>query len=355
MKKAIYLLLLLLIVFTGCSKEEEKAQNNKQRDSSTEEKAVPDGEEEAEKALKNIFPLTGMKTDEEADNRIIGIMVNNHTLARPQSGLSSADMVFEILAEGKITRLLALYQSKIPDVVGPVRSAREYYFKLANAYNALYVYHGAANFVNDMIINRGIEHLNGSIYDNDGNLFKREAFRKAPHNSYLQVDAVYDVAEGKGYEVTSSFEGLEFLDEKEVVSLSGEPANHVEIVYSANNPMEIVEFAYDEASGKYTRFNDREKTVELNTDEAVQVENIFIVETHHEVIDDAGRRAIDLASGGNAYLIQKGNVQKVQWENQDGKIIPVIDGKPAGFVPGKTWINIIPSAPGIEQSVTISN
>lgn len=353
MKRAVYLLLLLLVVFAGCSKEEEKAQNNEERENSTEEKAVPDVE--GEDISKNIFPLTGIKTNEAADNRIIGVMINNHTLARPQSGLSSADMVFEILAEGRITRFLALYQSELPDVIGPVRSAREYYFELANAYNALYVYHGAANFVNDMIINRGIEHLNGSIYDNDGNLFKREAFRKAPHNSYLQTGAVYDVAQGKGYEVDSSLEPMEFLSAYDASELSGEPAGHVEIVYSRSNPMEIVEFDYDEASGKYTRYNDREKTVGLNTDEAVQVENVLIAETSHEVIDDAGRRAIDLTSGGNAYLIQKGNVQKVQWENRDGKIIPVKDGDPVGFAPGKTWINIIPSNPGIEKSVTISN
>lgn len=352
MQKAIFLLLLVLIVFTGCSKEEEKVQDNERRETSAEEKSVPDKEAEASNYAA---PLTGVESNKVANNRIIGIMVNNHSSARPQTGLSSADMVFEILAEGKITRFLALYQSDLPEVVGPVRSAREYYFELANGYDALYIYHGAAAFINDMIINRGIEHLNGSIYDNDGNLFERVDFRKAPHNSYLQAGAVYDVAKRKGYDVTSSVEPLEFLDEKEIDELSGEPANHVEIVYSADNPMEIVEFDYDKTSGKYTRYNDREKTVEKDTGEAIQVENVFIAEAHHEVIDEAGRRAIDLESGGSAYLIQKGNAQKVQWENREGKIIPVKDGKPLGFAPGKTWINIIPSNPGIEHSVTISN
>src|SRR5699024_5807754 len=97
------------------------------------------------------YPLTGIHADDEVKERIVAVMVNNHKLARPQSGLSKADIVFEILAEGDITRFLALFQSDKPDVVGPVRSARDYYFKLAKQYDALYVYHGAANFVNDMI------------------------------------------------------------------------------------------------------------------------------------------------------------------------------------------------------------
>src|SRR5699024_12217957 len=115
---------------------------------------------------------------------IVGVMVNNHQEARPQSGLSKADIVFEILAEGSITRFLALFQSEQPDVVGAVRSAREYYANLADGYGALYVYHGAADFVDDMIAIWGCEHLKGSFYDNVGLFFKWIDFRSAPHNSY---------------------------------------------------------------------------------------------------------------------------------------------------------------------------
>src|SRR5699024_10306702 len=137
------------------------------------------------------------------DRRPGSVMVNNHQAARPQSGLSKADLIFEILAEGSITRFLAIFQSEQPEIVGPVRSAREYFFELAQGYDALYVYHEAANFINDMIINRGIDHLSGAMYDNDEYLFKRESFRNAPHNSYLLFDAVYYVSKSKGYDIIS--------------------------------------------------------------------------------------------------------------------------------------------------------
>ncbi|WP_164670138.1 DUF3048 domain-containing protein [Virgibacillus doumboii] len=351
MRKLLFLLFILMFfLLAACSDEEQSAEDSESKENAVEEKEkAPEAPEKS-----NTFPLTGIKTDQKVNDRIVSVMVNNHTKARPQTGLSKADIVFEILAEGQITRFLAMFQSEKPDVVGPVRSAREYYFELANGYNALYVYHGAANFVNDMIKNRGIEHLNGSLHDDDGYLFKRESFRQAPHNSYLLFENVYDAAKDKGYEVTHDYEPLPFLAGGEVKNISGEAANHVEIVYS-DNPMEIVEFEYDESSGKYTRFSDREKTVELNSEEPIQVENVFIVETHHEVIDDAGRRAIDITSGGNGYLIQKGKIQEVQWENRNGRIIPVKNGQPVGLVPGKTWINVVPSNPGIAQSVNVTN
>src|SRR5690625_6964046 len=73
----------------------------------------------------------------------------------------------------------------------------------------------------------------------------------------------------------------------------------------------------------------------------------------HEVIDKEGRRAIDLESGGNGYLIQKGKVKTVEWENSDGRIVPTKNGEEIGLVKGQTWINIIPTSSGLDNSVTI--
>jgi len=353
MRKWILLLVAVSMLFLlgACS---DKTDKDSDPEEEVEEVTEPEQVEEAEEPqYSNIYPFTGIQTNEDVSNRAVGVMVNNHTKARPQTGLSQADIVFEILAEGMITRFLAIFHSEQPEVVGPVRSAREYYFDLANRYNALYIYHGAAGFVNDMLDNRGIDHLDGAIYDNDGNLFKRESFRVAPHNSYLLFGNAHKVASDIGYEVSAEHKPLPFLTDAEIETINGDIANHVEIVYS-NKPMNIVEYEYDPTTEKYNRYNDGEMTVELNTNEPIQVDNIFIIETYHEVIDDAGRRAIDFYDGGNAYLIQKGKVQKVEWENQDGQLVAVKDGKVIGFVPGKTWINVVPTNPGMDNSVTIT-
>src|SRR5690625_3645483 len=223
---------LLLIFIIGCSKKEDVVEDNESNDNNLKEN------EQQEPTFSGTFPLTGIATNEDTNQRIVSVMINNHPVARPQSGLSQADIVFEILAEGGITRFLALYQSEQPEIVGPVRSAREYYFELATGYDALYVFHGAANFVYDMIRDQGVENLNGAVHDNDGHLFKRESFRKAPHNSYLLYDAVYDVAESNGYDIISTIEPLHFLEND--ATISGETANQVIVKYPGRDRKSVV-------------------------------------------------------------------------------------------------------------------
>lgn len=356
-KARLFILLLLIIgiALVGCKKKEEteENENNNNNNNEPELNLTEDNNEDEiveEEEFKYVYPLTGIKTNEDVSNRPVGVMINNHPAARPQSGLSKADLVFEILAEGATTRFLALFQSEMPDIVGPVRSAREYYFELARDYDALYVYHGAANFVNDMIINRGIEHLNGAYHDNDQKLFKRESFRKAPHNSYLLMDNAYDFAQAKGYEITSNLQALDFLPEEEEL-IKGSQANHAKIGYIGKQPYYRVEYKYDEESKAYIRSSDGVEDKELNDDSPLLAHNLLILETYHEVFDNDGRRKIDMKSSGKALLLQRGKMQEVTWENRDGIILPVKDGEVLPLVPGKTWINVVPS---LEQSVEIS-
>ncbi|MFC0302183.1 DUF3048 domain-containing protein [Virgibacillus soli] len=349
-KVTIALVLLLLLITMGCKKDTAK----EREDASNDQMKQEEKSKENQDGLKHTYPFTGLQTTKSIDTRPVGVMINNHAKARPQSGLAQADITFEILAEGNITRFLSIFQSEQPKVVGPVRSAREYYFELAKGYHALYIYHGAAKFVDQMIKDRSIEHLNGAIYDNDKVLFKRESFRKAPHNSYLQYEAVEDTAEKLGYTMKDDLKPLPFLNEEESEHISGDAYKKAEIVYY-KNPKTTVTYEYDATKEKYIRFSDGTKTIDMETEKPVELDNVFILETPHHIMDDAGRRKIDIQSGGQAYLLQKGKVQKLQWKNDEGYILPVKDGKPIGFVPGKTWINIVPDNPGLKEEVTLSN
>lgn len=331
----------LLAMLFGCNKDEKKEVGNEGKDNQTSQKETP---------AQHIYPFTGVETDEDIDHRPIAVMINNHQTARPHAGVVDADIVFEILAEGDITRFLALFHSEFPEVVGSVRSAREYYFELAQGYDAIYTYHGAANFVNDMIKDRNIDHLNGSVYDNDQHLFKRDPARKAPHNSYVLLDAAYEVAEQKGYDITTDISPLEFTDE---ATMDGEDATRIEIGYNGSNPAHLVSFSYDEQSQTYARSEDGTQTKDVTTEAPIEVENIMIIETAHRVFDSEGRREVDLTSGGNGYLVQQGVIQEMEWENKDGQLIPTKDGQVIPFVQGKTWVNVIPSDPGLQSSVRV--
>ena len=70
-----------------------------------------------------------------------------------------------------------------------------------------------------------------------------------------------------------------------------------------------------------------QQTVDYDTEDPVLIDNVLIVETKHRIIDNSGRRDIDITAGGKAFLIQKGKKIDVEWKNVDGRIIPYKDGK----------------------------
>src|SRR5690625_7996972 len=93
-----------------------------------------------------------------------------------------------------------------------------------------------------MIDERRIEHIDGALHDNGGNLFKRESFRQAPHNSYLPIAAVYDEAEAKGYDITQDYQALPCMKKSD--KITGEHAYGATIAY-ATDGQNTVTFDYD--------------------------------------------------------------------------------------------------------------
>ncbi|MGE6259878.1 DUF3048 domain-containing protein [Heyndrickxia sporothermodurans] len=296
---------------------------------------------------KYYYPLTGLEANEESNDRAVSVMINNHPKARPQSGLTEADIVYEVLAEGDITRFLAIFQSKKPQRIGPVRSARDYFIKLAKGYDSLYIAHGYSPEARKMLKNEYIDNINGMQYD--GTLFKRSSDRKAPHNSYISFENILKGAKQKNYKMEPAPETLNFAQDEDNNQSSAQKADHILIHYS-NNASFNAEYKYNEKLLNFERYSGNEQTIDLESKKPVLIDNLFIVEMKHKIIDSYGRRGIDLISGGKAYLIQKGTFKEVEWRNANGKIIPYENGIPSKLVPGKTWINIVPSL----KDVTIS-
>jgi hypothetical protein len=343
MKKWAVALAAILVLLSGCSHKETTKQIVK--------KPKPSVVKEEPKETKYYFPLTGIASDTKTDGRAIAVMVSNHPKARPETGLNKADIVYEILAEGDITRFLAVFQSEHPEKVGPVRSARPYYIELAKGLGAFFVAHGFSPDAKKMLDSGYIDNINGMFYD--GTLFKRASFRKAPHNSYITYENMLKGASLKHYSMANTPPAFQFMTEEESKNISGDPAKSVMISYSGSH-MSDSTFVYDEASGKYKRYSSGEQTIDLETKAPILADNIFIVEAVHRIVDSSGRRVIDFKSGGNAYLLQKGKVNKVSWEFRNGRIVPVKDGKEVPFVPGHTWVNVVPTTPGLAKSVSIN-
>ena len=340
-------ILMLSFLFVGCSNNEEEA--NEKPLVSNEEK---EEQETEELTYKYVYPLTGEGTNEVIKQRAIAVMINNHTSARPHSGLQDADLVYEVLAEGDITRFLAIYHSNQPTKIGPIRSARDYYIELAKGYDSIYVAHGYSPDAYDLIQKNYIDSINGMQYD--GTLFYRTKDRKAPHNSYSTFENIIKGAEQKDYEIGTNPPSLHFLNEEEIQALQGNNIEKISIQFSSGSAYNS-EYLYDKELKKYKRYSKNVQTVDFDTKEEILIDNLFVVETKHEIIDSEGRRNIDLTSGGKAYLFQKGIMQEVEWMNKDGQIVPSINKKEIGLIPGQTWITFVPTNPGISTIVTGSN
>lgn len=343
-----WLALLIVLLLTACSKEDEVVS----ADNPTDIEEVPDVEEQIEEpVLPYISPFTGVRSEEEFTHRPVLVTINNHPHARPQSGISDADMIYELLAEGQVTRLLGLFQSNLPEEIGPVRSARDYFINIAKGLDAFYIAHGYSPEAKQMLENRVVDNLNGMQYD--GILFWRSKERVAPHNSYISAENIKIGAEKVNAELGMTKEyPFSFYDSAEDVTI-GTMATTIDVRYGQGESFHHI-YTYDAANAVYERQSNKEQTIDKANGEVVKIANILFLEADHRTIDSVGRQAIDLASGGKAYLFQAGVMKEIEWENKEGILVPIENGEIAKLVPGKTWIHVVQTKPGISSSVTFT-
>ncbi|KZE37765.1 hypothetical protein AV656_09545 [Bhargavaea cecembensis] len=322
------------VLLAGCAK------------SAVDEPINPDAEneEKPDEAFAEVTytaPYTGLEMETEPDMRPVLATINNHPKARPQSGLSEADVIYEMLAEYEVTRLLALYQSEMPDRIGPIRSARDYFIELAGGHGALYIAHGHSPEAKSLLDSGAVDHLNGIRYE--GTLFLRSKDRKAPHNSYITGDAVFNGAMDSGFRMDNPKDPDWRFDTDPPAG--GEEATEADVTYGRFTNFNS-RYVYDPQNASYKRFTGGEETVDASGNTPVRLANVLILEVPHRVIDDQGRRSLDLAAGGKASVLRNGLVYQASWQLRDG-IPTVMDGdQPFDLAPGKTWIHLVPDISG---------
>ncbi|PTQ55304.1 MAG: hypothetical protein BSOLF_2465 [Candidatus Carbobacillus altaicus] len=341
----IWIAVLLIVMLSGCQKKTDET-TNPQTDSNAEEQVVHTGEENPDEHIEKnpeadlpyIAPLTGLPSDMPTDRRIVMVMVENSPAARPQSGLDQADIVYEVLVEGGITRFAAFYQSKVPDTIGPVRSIRPYFLELGQGYDAIMAHAGGSTEALKIIAAQGLPSLNAV---NDGAAdpyFWRSNLRKAPHNLYTDLDHLFAMIEKKKYRTQSVPPTFHFLDGAPPVG--GDRAQSVEIPYNANYK---VVYKYDEGSKRYDRYIGKTPHTDLTTGETLYTTNVVVLFAKHRVLDKEGRLAVNVTTGGKGYLFMQGKAYAVHWENVQGILRLFYDnGAEVAYTPGTTWIEIVP-------------
>ncbi|NDL66620.1 DUF3048 domain-containing protein [Anaerotalea alkaliphila] len=321
---------------------EEPAVPEEEPETEVPEEVPPQEVQQEETAPQGINPLTGRRIREEAAvRRPVGVMVNNLKAAMPQSGLAQADIVYETLVEGGITRLYAVFQDFDAPKIGPVRSARHYYLDFAAEHDALYVHYGLSPQARTAIKERKAPSLNGLSYLDEILCFRDRA-RKAPHDKYTSQQGIMAAWEKVGYRKEPDREG-KFLFSPEGPT-AGAAAGRVDLGYSNYaKPW----FTFDKESGTYLRFQYGAPQIDKETGGQLAYENVLVQFAGMWTIkgDAAGRMDMELTGTGQGWHISNGFAVPITWSRksrQDPTLFFLADGRPLVMREGKTWINVFP-------------
>ena len=288
----------------------------------------------SKKVEKFYSPLTGIEVADESVTKapVTGVMIENSPDARPQSGLKKAGVVYEAVAEGGITRFMALYQNDKPALIGPVRSLRLYYLNWAAPYQASIAHVGGSG-------NALSEVRNGSYRDIDqfynADTYWRASDRYAPHNVYTSGEKLDQLNDSKDYK-ESTFKSFDRTDSK----ASTEPnATQVSIAFSSD--LYSTSYSYDATSNTYARnlagapHADREEG-QISPTVVVAIEVASELRPGNDGYED-----IVTTGSGKAYIFQGGTVTQATWQKDDQKSqlqLKDADGKSVKLFRGQTWV-----------------
>ncbi|MBU1428340.1 DUF3048 domain-containing protein [bacterium] len=272
-------------------------------------------------------------------SRPLSIMVENSEGARPQSGLDKANIVYEVLAEGGITRFLAIYYDQDAEEVGPIRSARPYFVSKSLEHQAIYVHVGGSEEAYNFIKEEKIDDINELV---DFQPFWRSTDRKPPHNLYTSTIKLRKEANKLGYIEMIKKQEYQFeINRNE--KLTGRETDSIVIHY---NSIYTVSYKYQPESLKYIRFMNGEPHIDAKTKEQIAVDNIIIQFAETKIIDEEERLAVDFVGKGTGLLFFKGNSTEITWEKPDLRARTLFldkEGNRIALTPGNVWIQIVPS------------
>lgn len=299
-------------------------------------------------------PLTGLPVEEDiSQNRPFAVMINNIRVATPQSGISNADMIYETLAEGGLTRLMAVYQdiSKVP-VIGSVRSARPYYLDIAQGIDAIFVHAGGSDDAYIQIRERNIDNIDG--VHGSGETFFRDSWRKEnmgyEHSLMLDTSLLDGYCEEHDIRTVhtndSEIFSMDFSDTP--VLPNPQKAENITVVFSG---AKSTEFVYNSAENTYTVRQYGSDMTDSADSSSVEIRNLIVLEAPISQIpgDSEGRVSEDLVGTGDGYFVCDGQVTEISW-SKDSYASPFKytygDGTPIELGRGVTYVCIIPTSGG---------
>jgi len=272
------------------------------------------------------------------------VKIENSTSARPQTGLDSADIVWEQIVEGGISRYIAVYHSQVPDIVGPVRSVRPMDPNIIKPMGGLFAFSGGQAHYVAAVEAAGIQIVSSDR--GDGGYFRSNQ-HAAPHNMYANTPELFGQADpAHSTPPPPQFEYGMTLNEATAVT-TGAPAAVVDVFLTGiANP----NWTWDAGRGQWLR---AEKSVPATTPEGTQLGATNVVVLRVELVNTADTDAIGspvpetiIISSGEALVATGGHTIPATWSKTSAEDVVTLtgpDGQPILLAPGNTWIELMPS------------
>ena len=290
--------------------------------------------------------------DLNSDSRPIAVMINNHAQAvKNHAGLQDAYLTYEIIVEGGLTRLMALFKDQDTERIGSVRSSRHYYLDYALENDAIYTHFGWSDIAKQDISSLGINNING-LYDS-GFWRDRTLGVDYEHTAFTSISNLEDTIAKKGYRTTTDQDLLlnyQALPIKMQELDSSQVANNIEIVYSQ---AQRTSYVYDPDTATYKRFVNGKEHTDAVTKEQYTAKNIITYQVANYTMDSAGHQNLNNIGSGNGYYISEGYAIPITWEKASRAsqtVYRYLNGEELIVNDGNTFIQIQPKG----QSLTIS-
>ena len=301
--------------------------------------------EPTEPAPVDTNPLTGEALDVEMNNRPTAIMINNLSKAVPQCGISQADILYEIIAEGSVTRFMAIfYDLENVGVIGPVRSVRPYFVRVAQHYGAILSSAGGSDEAIGLVGSLDWDSLNGIA--GAGNWFYRDEWRRSnrgfEHSLMTTGENLMKAAQNKGFTTTVENEDYGFTFTEESMT-TGETANEITVWFYSNGKKTTM--TYDKTTGLYAMTQHGAASVDGNDNSPITFRNVLILEADSHVKDKKGHLEVQMTGTGKGYYARDGKIIPITWSRESNTAHYVYtdeSGSPISFGVGKTYIAIAP-------------
>jgi len=280
----------------------------------------------------------------------VAVMINNLKTATPPRGLSFYDGAFEVLAEGEVNRIIALFYdyAEIPEL-GSVRSARDYYFRLARPMDPLIAHYGGSDAAYIYIKQNGLDTMNGMEGDVHNALYWRDQERIQSagyeHSVFTSGEKLVSGIDKLGRRTELKEEATRpfFPFAAEDAPVTGDlPGEQIRVRYSSYI---TAAFDYDEAEGRYLRSQYNAPHMDEAVDEQITADNLFVLFVpHRNVGDEAGHIEVQTTGSGEGFYFSRGTGQSIRWSKEgDSAFYTFTDaaGAPLTVNPGRMWFCVV--------------